>query len=96
MQTKFSVIEWSGDAVTLLDQRRLPVEEAYVVCSTWVEVADAIREMVGRGAPAIGSTAAYGVALGARSVAASGAVLSHEVMAPVFEGLAATRPTARL
>ena len=94
MQTKFNVIEWSGDTVTLLDQRRLPVHEAYVPCSTWIEVADAIREMVVRGAPAIGITAAYGVVLGARSVAASGATPNYETLEPVFDGLATTRPTA--
>ena len=59
-------MEWVDGAVRLIDQTRLPAEEAYVVCATAGEVARAIREMVVRGAPAIGVTAAYGTALAAR------------------------------
>lgn len=56
-------IIWRGDALDLLDQRRLPREEVYVTCRSAAEVADAIRTMVVRGAPAIGVTAAFGIAL---------------------------------
>jgi methylthioribose-1-phosphate isomerase len=56
-------IRWRGDALELLDQRRLPRELVYVTCRTAREVADAIRFMIVRGAPAIGVAAAFGMAL---------------------------------
>src|SRR5437588_2939227 len=78
-------VEWAGDGVRLIDQTRLPREESYVVCRTAEEVARAIREMVVRGAPAIGAAAAYGAALAAREGRlAEGAAL-----------IRAARPTAR-
>ena len=63
-----ATVEWdpAADGVRLIDQTRLPREEAYVVCRTSAEVAAAIRDMVVRGAPAIGAAAAYGTALAAR------------------------------
>lgn len=81
----FHTIRWEGDAVVLIDQRALPADERYVRCATWPEVADAIRSMVVRGAPAIGITAAYGMVLAARAGAD---------LAEARAGLAATRPTA--
>jgi methylthioribose-1-phosphate isomerase len=60
-------IRWRGDALELLDQRRLPREEVYVTCRTASEVATAIRDMVVRGAPAIGVAAAFGMALAAKN-----------------------------
>ena len=59
-------IRYTGDALDLLDQRVLPAEEKWIHCTTSSEVADAIRDMVVRGAPAIGVTAAYGMALAVR------------------------------
>jgi methylthioribose-1-phosphate isomerase len=59
-------IRWRGDALELLDQRRLPLEVVYVTCRDAHETAVAIREMVVRGAPAIGVTAAFGLALAAQ------------------------------
>ena len=59
------ILRLEHDAVVLLDQRRLPLEEVEVECRTAAEVADAIRTMVVRGAPAIGVAAAYGIALAA-------------------------------
>jgi methylthioribose-1-phosphate isomerase len=61
----FETIRWDGDAVVLIDQRRLPTEETYVRLTRAEDVAQAIKDMVVRGAPAIGDTAAYGLALGA-------------------------------
>lgn len=58
---------WQGDHLRLLDQRRLPFEEVHIDCRSAAEVADAIRELVVRGAPAIGIAAAWGVVLAARS-----------------------------
>jgi methylthioribose-1-phosphate isomerase len=59
-------VEWTEDGVCFIDQTKLPTEEVYVTCKTYQEVADAIRTMIVRGAPAIGVTAGMGVALGVR------------------------------
>ena len=90
----FSPISWQGDRLVLLDQRRLPGDEVYLECRTWSEVADAIRTLAVRGAPAIGVAAAFGVALaGLSSSAQDGEALLRDVEAAA-DGLAATRPTA--
>jgi methylthioribose-1-phosphate isomerase len=89
-----SPLRWAGDRLILVDQTRLPVEEVERTCSTWPEVADAIRTLVVRGAPAIGVAAAFGVALAARQ---SGAREFEGFLADLEEaikGLGATRPTA--
>src|SRR5256885_9423243 len=78
-------LEEDGPAVVLLDQRRLPEEVVEVRCTTAAEVADAITEMVVRGAPAIGIAAAYGLAL---------AALRGDDLAAAEATLAASRPTA--
>jgi len=57
-------LEWTDAGVRFIDQTRLPTEEVYVTCRTYQEVATAIRDMVVRGAPAIGVAAAMGIALG--------------------------------
>ena len=59
-------LEWTDAGVRFIDQTKLPTEETYVTCKTYEEVADAIRTMIVRGAPALGVTAAMGVALGVR------------------------------
>src|SRR5579885_3472873 len=87
-------LSWTPEGVRFIDQTRLPLEESYVLASDYEQVADVIVTMVVRGAPAIGVSAAYGVALGAlRSRAATA-----EEFAPEFEHicrrLAGTRPTA--
>ncbi|HEX6973798.1 MAG TPA: S-methyl-5-thioribose-1-phosphate isomerase [Vicinamibacterales bacterium] len=76
---------WDGDVLSLLDQRLLPQREHWVECRTASEVADAIRTMVVRGAPAIGVAAAYGMALAAKR----GDDLEHAALV-----LKAARPTA--
>jgi methylthioribose-1-phosphate isomerase len=87
-------IRWQDDRLVLLDQRRLPGTEAYLECRTWPEVADAIRTLAVRGAPAIGVAAAFGVALAAlASRAPTGDALVRD-LEPAIQGLAATRPTA--
>src|SRR6201996_2942476 len=82
-------IEWVSDggsgAAVMIDQRKLPREEVFVTCRTYEEVAEAIRVMVIRGAPAIGVAAAMGVALGVQQGADFETVCST---------LAGTRPTA--
>ena len=61
---KYETVAWRDGRVVMLDQRRLPTEEAYVECDRPEEVAEAIRNMTIRGAPAIGVAAAMGIALG--------------------------------
>jgi methylthioribose-1-phosphate isomerase len=84
-------IQWTGRGVVMIDQTRLPREVEYVTCRNYEEVAEAIRSMVIRGAPAIGVAAAMGVAIGA--LHADPARLDGE-METICATLAATRPTA--
>ncbi len=86
-------VAWEDGVVVLVDQRLLPREEAYLRCRTHLEVAAAIRDMAVRGAPAIGVTAAFGLALGARTTSSEGAALRAE-WDDMCATLAATRPTA--
>ena len=87
-------IRWERFRLLLLDQTRLPVEERMREYTRWRDVADAIRTLVVRGAPAIGCAAAFGVALAARqSSARDGDGLVADLEAAI-KGLAATRPTA--
>jgi methylthioribose-1-phosphate isomerase len=87
-------LEWTNDGVRFIDQTKLPTEETYVTCKSYEEVANAIKTMIVRGAPAIGVTAAMGVALGVRdSQAANYAALKRD-FDHISQVLAATRPTA--
>lgn len=87
-------LEWTDAGVRFLDQTKLPLEETYVLTTTYQQVADVITTMVVRGAPAIGVSAAMGVALGvAGSKATNLGDLKLEV-ANICSTLAATRPTA--
>ncbi len=90
----FKTIEWRDDKVLLIDQRKLPLEEVYVECSDYQQVADAIRNMTVRGAPAIGVTAAMGVALGALGIDAKDFSVFSKKMERIFRILLETRPTA--
>lgn len=90
----FRTIEWADGAVIMIDQRLLPLKEVYVRCRTCREVADAIREMVIRGAPAIGIAAAMGIALGAGKIKATGFEEFYREYEKICDHLAATRPTA--
>ena len=87
-------IEWKDNRVVMIDQRKLPWEEIYVVCSDYPQVIEAIRTMVIRGAPAIGIAAAMGAALGAQTPVPE----SPEEFRKRFQGICreigAARPTA--
>jgi methylthioribose-1-phosphate isomerase len=87
-------IAWDGDAIVMVDQRKLPTREIYVRCRTGHEVAKAITTMVIRGAPAIGVAAAMGLALGAARSAATGTRQFAVDFQKLADTLAATRPTA--
>src|SRR5579872_6649399 len=84
-------IQWTPAGVVMIDQTRLPLEESYVTCTTYGEVAVAIKDMIIRGAPAIGVAAAMGVALGV--LRASESTLDREFEV-ICDTLARTRPTA--
>jgi methylthioribose-1-phosphate isomerase len=87
-------VEWKNGAVRLLDQSRLPEHVEFLDCRDYKTVASAIRELKVRGAPAIGVTAAMGVALGAQAVTATAYDEFAKAVAGMCDELAATRPTA--
>ncbi len=95
-------VEWRDGVVVMIDQRRLPLEEVYLHCQTWEEVAGAICTMAVRGAPALGVAAGMGMALAARAAlrAATGASTAgapnqfRALLQDASKGLFDTRPTA--
>jgi methylthioribose-1-phosphate isomerase len=87
-------VRWDGARLVLLDQTRLPTEEREIPCTRWQEVAEAIKTLVVRGAPAIGVAAAFGVALAARQSQAADADALIGDLEVAAKGLGATRPTA--
>jgi methylthioribose-1-phosphate isomerase len=87
-------LEWTLEGVRFIDQTRLPTEELYVTCHTYQEVADAIRTMIVRGAPAIGVAAAMGIALGIKQSPAHNMEGLRADLNVISEAMAATRPTA--
>lgn len=89
----FDTLRWHDGRLELLDQRLLPGEVRYVACDSALAVADAIRNMTVRGAPAIGCAAAYGVALEAKRLTASGSSLDRGLQQG-FRTLSESRPTA--
>jgi methylthioribose-1-phosphate isomerase len=87
-------IRWQSGRLSLLDQRKLPFEVAYLECPDSSHVAQAIRDLVVRGAPAIGISAAYGVVLAGQGVQAAGGAQALAAMAARIDELNASRPTA--
>ncbi len=87
-------VKWDGDSVTILDQRLLPKMEIYNTYRNYCDVADSIRNMETRGAPAIGITAAMGIALAARHSKTTSVEALKDEMNKVCDFFAATRPTA--
>jgi methylthioribose-1-phosphate isomerase len=87
-------LEWTEDGVRFLDQTKLPLEESYVTCRSYAEVAEAIRRMVVRGAPAIGVAAAMAVALGVKHSSASSVQELEREFEHIAKAIGETRPTA--
>ena len=87
-------LEWTEDGVVFIDQTKLPTEEVYVTCTTHQQVADVIRNMVVRGAPAIGVAAAMGIALGVRNSQAENPADLQKDFNQICEAIRQTRPTA--
>ena len=88
-------IEWLGNRVKILDQTRLPQEEVYLELSRYQDIASAIVELKIRGAPALGVTGAYAIALGALEIESSSRDGFMEKLRQVCQTIAGTRPTAR-
>src|SRR6184192_897552 len=87
-------LEWTDSGVRFIDQTKLPTEEAYVTCKTYGQVADAIRNMVVRGAPAIGVAAAMGIALGIKNSKAENIDKLRQEFDQICDMIGKTRPTA--
>jgi methylthioribose-1-phosphate isomerase len=87
-------LEWTPNGVVFIDQTKLPTEEVYVTCTTHQQVADVIRNMVVRGAPAIGVAAAMGIALGVKNSKAENAADLKKDFDQICEAIRQTRPTA--
>jgi methylthioribose-1-phosphate isomerase len=91
---KYETVTWRNDRVVMLDQRGLPTEEVYVECDRPEEVAEAIRNMTIRGAPAIGVAAAMGIALGAMRLRVKSIGRFKEEFEGICRMMVETRPTA--
>ncbi len=87
-------IEWKDNMDIMLDQSRLPIDVAYIECRDYLKVAEGIKKLWIRGAPAIGIATAMGIALAAQEIAAGDFESFMEGLQPVFGTLIATRPTA--
>ena len=87
-------VEWTDEGVRMLDQRLLPTEEKWLLLKTYNDVAAGIKDMVVRGAPAIGVSAAYGVALGAKSFVGTNVDDLEDEIDYISDVLGKTRPTA--
>ena len=92
--SKVCTMIWERPVLKLIDQRKLPFEEVYFECKSVEDIGEAIVEMIVRGAPAIGVTAAYGVAIAALSFDGSGKDAFMEHLSRSIEYLSKTRPTA--
>jgi methylthioribose-1-phosphate isomerase len=89
-----ATVEYVDGVVRLLDQRRLPTEEVFIDCRAYQEVAEAIKTLAVRGAPAIGVTAALGLAVGARAIEVEDFEGFWSRFTEMCAVMAATRPTA--
>src|SRR3954451_21681400 len=87
-------VKWTDEGVAMLDQRLLPTEEKWLILRTYNDVAAGIKDMVVRGAPAIGVSAAYGIALGAKQFVGTNVDDLEDELDYICEVLGKTRPTA--
>jgi methylthioribose-1-phosphate isomerase len=90
----FQTLEWTDEGVVMIDQRKLPGEEVYPIFRSYKEVAQAIKDMVVRGAPAIGVAAAMGIALGAQSIQTNDPKDFEKEFDAICKVMSETRPTA--
>ncbi len=94
MKMTFTTIDWQNNSAIILDQTRLPAEEKYVKILDYREMAEAIKQLKVRGAPAIGIAAAFGVCLGANEIVTTNSKEFKKQLNIIFKSLAKTRPTA--
>jgi len=94
MKLNIIPVEWTDEGVRMLDQRLLPTEETWLMLRTYNDVAAGIKDMVVRGAPAIGVSAAYGVALGAKQFVGTNIDDLEDELDYICDVLGKTRPTA--
>jgi len=94
MKLNIIPVEWTDEGVRMLDQRLLPTEETWLMLRTYNDVAAGIKDMVVRGAPAIGVSAAYGIALGAKQFVGTNIDDLEDELDYICDVLGATRPTA--
>ncbi|MGI8542748.1 MAG: S-methyl-5-thioribose-1-phosphate isomerase, partial [Aridibacter sp.] len=87
-------VKWTDEYVEMIDQRLLPMEEKWLKLKNYNEVADGIRDMVVRGAPAIGVSCAYGIAIAAKNFVGTNVDDLEEELDYACEVLSKTRPTA--
>jgi len=87
-------VKWSDEGVLMLDQRLLPTEEKWLTLKSYTEVANGIRDMVVRGAPAIGVSAAYGIALGVKNFVGTNISDLADEFDYIADVMGKTRPTA--
>src|SRR4051794_454727 len=87
-------VKWTDEGVAMLDQRLLPTEEKWLMLKSYTEVAAGIKDMVVRGAPAIGVSAAYGIALGAKQFVGTDITDLEDELEYISDVLGKTRPTA--
>src|SRR4029078_7686124 len=87
-------VKETDEGVARLDQRLLPTEEKWLMLKTYTDVAKGIKDMVVRGAPAIGVSAAYGIALGAKQFVGTDVTDLEDELEYIGDVLAKTRPTA--
>ncbi len=87
-------VQWTDEGVKMLDQRLLPTEEKWLMLKSYGEVADGIKDMVVRGAPAIGVSAAYGIALGVKQFVGTNIDDLEDELEYICEVTGKTRPTA--
>jgi len=87
-------IEWKNGIVSMLDQTKLPIEVVYFDCKTYQDVAKGIKDLIIRGAPAIGVAAAMGIALGVKDIKANDFAGFYNEMEKICSHIGSTRPTA--
>src|SRR5690348_177109 len=87
-------LEYKNGVLKLIDQTKLPTEHIIVECKTYQEVAKAIVDMIVRGAPAIGVSAAYGVAIGALDIKTDSKEIFFKELSNICDVIKGTRPTA--
>jgi methylthioribose-1-phosphate isomerase len=92
--TRLLTVEWKNNSLVLIDQTKLPAKLSYVRCRSYIDVADAIKKLVVRGAPAIGVTAAFGLALAAIKSKTTNLKIFFKELTKAYEIIRSTRPTA--